>query len=105
MMELEKDKKRLQNRRVLLPSLYKGPKRVAFFGEVTHRIESLPGVRSANAISFMPFGGLRPSTGFVIETHPKPRPGEAPLTQVRVIRPNYFRTMGIPLFRHFGMLP
>ncbi len=85
--------------RALLPSFYKGPQRVAFFAEVTHRIESLPGVRSASAISFMPFGGLRPSTGFVIETHPKPGPGEAPLTQVRVIRPNYFRTMGIPLIR------
>ena len=84
--------------RILLPLTYRPTARVVeFFREATHRIEALPGVRSASAVSFMPFGGLRPQTDFVIEKRPRPGAGEAPQTEVRSIRPNYFRTLGIPL--------
>ena len=85
--------------RILLPGSYKAPQAVAFFREATHRIEALPGVRSASAVSFMPFGGLRPGTGFTFENRPKPEPGQEPVTEVRAIQPGYFRTMGIPLLR------
>ena len=85
--------------RILLPGSYKAPQRVEFFREATHRIEALPGVRSASAVSFMPFGGLRPGTGFTVENRPKPAPGDEPVTEVRAIQPAYFRTMGIPLLR------
>jgi predicted permease len=85
--------------RVMLPGSVKNPETIAFFRQAVERIEAIPGVRSASAISFMPFGGMRPGTGFSIANRPQPGPGEAPLTEVRSIRPNYFRTMGIPILR------
>src|SRR5262249_54922718 len=90
---------RVLTARVLLPGSYKAPERVAFFAEATRRIRALPGVRSASAITFMPFGGIRPGTGFEIENRPKPPAGEAPVVEVRAIQPAYFVTMGIPLLR------
>jgi putative ABC transport system permease protein len=85
--------------RVLLPGSYKAQQRVAFFAEATSRIQALRGVRSASAVTFMPFGGIRPGTGFEVENRPKPAAGEAPSTEVRAIQPRYFATMGIPLLR------
>src|SRR5438552_593625 len=86
--------------RVLLPgSQYDGRKRVDFFQRALQRIEPLPGVRAASAISFLPFGDLRSATGFTIQDRPEPPPGQRPVTDVRVVHPNYFRTMGIPLLR------
>ncbi len=85
--------------RILLPGSYKPSQTDEFFRQVTERIQSLPGVLSASAISFMPFGGMRPGTDFAIEKRPKPEPGKEPVTEVRSIEPGYFRTMGIPLLR------
>src|SRR5206468_8637288 len=80
--------------RVLLPgSQYDGRKRVDFFQRALQRIEPLPGVRAASAISFLPFGDLRSATGFTIQDRPEPPPGQRPVTDVRVVHPNYFRTM------------
>ncbi len=86
--------------RVTLPgSQYQPAQRVAFFRQAVERIATLPGVRSASAVSWLPFGGMRSATGFIIEGRPKPAPGERPVTDVRTVLPNYFRTMGIPLLR------
>src|SRR5436309_6525189 len=86
--------------RVLLPgSQYDGRKRVDFFQRALQRIEPLPGVRTASAISFLPFGELRSATGFTIQDRPEPAPGQRPVTDVRVVHPNYFRTMGTPLLK------
>ena len=86
--------------RVLLPgSQYDGRKRVDFFQRALQRIEPLPGVRAASAISFLPFGDLRSATGFTIQDRPEPAPGQRPVTDVRVVHPNYFRTMGTPLLK------
>ncbi len=85
--------------RVLLPGSYNKTQAVAFFQEAVRRIEALPAVRSASSVSFKPFGGVRPATGFIIENRPAPGAGEAPVTEVRTILPHYFRTMGIALLR------
>ncbi len=86
--------------RVTLPGRqYQPAQRVAFFRQAIQRIEALPGVRSASAVSWLPFAGGRSATGFSIEGRPKPGPGEFPVTDVRTVHPNYFRTMGIPLLR------
>jgi putative ABC transport system permease protein len=70
-----------------------------FFEGAVERFSNLVGVRSASAINFLPFGGLGSATGFTIEGRPEPAAGERPGTDVRVIMPGYFRTMGIPLLR------
>src|SRR5262249_28432396 len=50
------------------------PKVVGFFGATLERVRSIPGVRSASAISFLPFNGLGAATDFSIEGLPKPDP-------------------------------
>ena len=86
---------------VLLPRAgYKtDERRVAFFDELCNRVETLPGVQSAGAISFLPFSGTISNTDFKIIGRPDPGPGESPATDVAVIEPHYFRAMGIPLLK------
>jgi putative ABC transport system permease protein len=71
--------------------------RTQFFKQLVERLQSLPGVRDATAIDAVPFGGPGSGTGFTITGQPPPTPGEKPVCDVRVIEPNYFQVMGIPL--------
>lgn len=78
----------------------KDPQIVNFFVQAMERIRSLPSVRSAGVINFLPlYGGLGSATGFKIEGRPEPPPGQGPSTDVRVADAGYFETMGIPLLR------
>lgn len=92
---------KLLTMRVSLPhSRYeKNPQVVGFFRDALARIEALPGVQSAGAINYLPLTGRASATDFEIVGRPKPGPGEAPVTDVRVADPNFFRAMGIPLLR------
>jgi putative ABC transport system permease protein len=85
--------------RVILPTnKYKeDPQVVGFFKQAIERIEALPGVKSAGAVSFLPFTGLAAATSFKIEGKPEPAAGQKPGGEVRVADKNYFRTMGIPV--------
>jgi putative ABC transport system permease protein len=76
------------------------PQLVAFFGQALERIRSLPAVRSAGIINFLPlYGGLGSATGFKLEGRPEPPPGQGPSCDVRAADAGYFQTMGIPLLR------
>lgn len=76
------------------------PQIVNFFVQAMERIRSLPTVRSAGVINYLPlYGGLGSATGFKIEGRPEPPPGQGPSTDVRVVDAGYFETMGIPLLR------
>lgn len=71
---------------------------VRFFDQALTQIRSLPNVRSAGVINFLPFyGGLGSATGFTIEGRPAPLPGHEPTTDVRVVDSGYFQALGIPL--------
>ena len=72
-------------------------KKLAFFQQLRDRTAALPGVISASADSWLPFTTLGAATGFQIEGHPKMSDADQPVTDVRVIEPDYFRTMRIPL--------
>ena len=76
------------------------PQIVNFFVQALERVRTLPGVRSAGMINFLPlYGGLGSNTGFKIEGQPVPPPGQGPSTDVRAVDADYFQTMGIPLLR------
>jgi len=75
------------------------PKRVAFFTELLQRIDSLPGVQSASAINHLPLSGDMWTLSFTIEGRPAPGPGEKQGAVYRIIRPDYFRTMGATLLK------
>jgi putative ABC transport system permease protein len=72
-------------------------KTLVFFQEMLDRVKGLPGVQDASAISFLPFRGPGSATDFTIVGQPEPPAGERPVTDVRVIAPDYFKTMGIPV--------
>lgn len=85
--------------RYSLPSArYRVPvDRTALFAHAIERIERLPGVRAASAVSFLPFG-MAAGTGVKIAGKPV-QPGDERFVTVRTVMPRYFTTMGIPLRR------
>ncbi len=72
-------------------------KRTQFFQRILSEVESLPGVRSASAVSYLPFNGLAAGTWVGIGGRPPARPGEELLGIIRTVMPGYFKTMGIPI--------
>ncbi len=77
--------------------------RIAFFRRIIERLNSMPEVVSAGAISFLPFAGPPAGTGFYIEGRPKPVVGQEPVTEVFITDEKFFRTMQIPVLR--GRVP
>ena len=79
-------------------------RRQTFVDETLSRIEALPGVKSASAISTLPIGGTsgRVNLSFVAEGR-QVREGQDPNAYYRSVSPGYFQTMGIALAagRHF----
>jgi putative ABC transport system permease protein len=71
--------------------------RAEFFSQFLAKIRELPGAISATADAFPPFSGIGAATDVAIVGEPPRPPGEALGIDVRVIEPDYFRTMGIPL--------
>jgi putative ABC transport system permease protein len=90
--------------KVSLPSSkYKtDPARLAFFQQLLARISRLPGVRSVSMNSFPPFTGLGSATGVHVLSQPQRSLMDLPVADVRVVGPDYFPTMQIPL--HAGRL-
>jgi len=79
----------------------KYPKReeqTAFFDRLIERLRNLPGVSAAGVVSDLPlFGGS--STGFDVDGRPEALPGQRPMTDYRMINPDYFTAMGIKLVK------
>ncbi len=77
-------------------------KRSNFYRDLTQRLESLPGVRSAGAVMFLP---LRVSilsfrigvSGFQIQGRQPVSQGQEPMADYRIATPGYFNTIGIAL--------
>jgi putative ABC transport system permease protein len=73
-------------------------KRIAFYRQLIQRTDALPGVHAASADSWLPFTTLGAATDFQIVGRATPAVSDMPVTDVRIVEPDYFRTMGIPLF-------
>lgn len=67
-------------------------RRAAFFERVLERVAAAPGVRSAAAASLLPMGGGDSSWSVAIEGRP-----DETFSGYRVVTPDYFRTLGVPL--------
>jgi putative ABC transport system permease protein len=86
---------------VSLPAAqYREPsQRAAFARSVLERIRSIPGVRSAATIDFLPYNGGPGSGGVEIAGHPRnPNEPQQIIWQTRA-SPGFFETLGIPLLR------
>jgi predicted permease len=71
--------------------------RVAFFQQLLARLAAVPGVRSASMESFPPLTGLGAATGVHLLSQPSLALSDLPVANVRVVGPDYFATMSIPL--------
>lgn len=100
------DSKNILTARVTLPSrTYNEPAKVrAFFDQLLLRAKSLPGVTSVSGNVFAPFTGPGAATGFDVVGREAPK-GQLPVTDVRIVAPDYFKTLGIPLRQGRDFLP
>jgi putative ABC transport system permease protein len=73
--------------------------RVRFFEELVERVQAVPGVNAASAITFLPLSGTGSATSFWANDRPIPEAGELPVADIRWIHRDYHQTMGIPLIR------
>ncbi len=64
--------------------------RTALFRELTGRLNTLPGVQTVGAVSYLPMAGLGAATGFAIEGQPPAAPGQEPTTEVVVCDNGFF---------------
>jgi putative ABC transport system permease protein len=85
--------------RVQLPgSKYKERKQVAdFFQQLFERLEAVPGIQSAGAISTIFLSDTPNSTNFAIEGRPQATGAESIEVPLDAVSSKYFKVMGIPL--------
>ena len=90
----------LTMRMVLPMPKYRTPEtRRAFYDEVLRRIDDLPAVESAGMITFLPLSFNGMNFSFSVEGHPSTTDMNLPFAIYRVVSPDYFSAMGIPLQR------
>jgi putative ABC transport system permease protein len=81
------------------PAYAQAPARIAFVNGVVERLKTLPGVIDAAAGSNAPIAGRGTGAWFNMLARPWPAGTTPPAVPYRVVTPEYFRTMKIPLVR------
>lgn len=66
---------------------------------VLEKVRHLPGIESAAFVSSLPYTWNTSSNSFFRPDRPLPEPGKYPNTNLHVVTPGYFKTIGIPLLR------
>jgi putative ABC transport system permease protein len=70
-----------------------------FYANLMERLRSVPGVRSAGAISNLPLGGSSGTVRFELDSREAAPPDADMESEFRAVTPDYFRTLGIDLRR------
>ncbi len=77
-----------------------------FSRAVVARLEAVPGVTAAGAVTGLPFRQQNDiGLGFLIEGRPAPPPNQEPAAKTAIVMPGYFETLGIPLLRGRAIRP
>jgi putative ABC transport system permease protein len=71
----------------------------AFYHQAVERIKTLPGVTAVGATSILPLSGSNSDNSFVIEGRPLLDLSAIPDEELRIVTPDYFRAMNIPLIK------
>jgi predicted permease len=79
-----------------------GPGWSRFFTQLVDRLQTVPGVRAAGAVSSLPLSGAVESGQFSIEGQPPPPAGQGPGAEYAVVSGDYFKAMGIRLLAGRG---
>jgi predicted permease len=87
--------------RVALPeTIYSKPEQVrGFYAELLDRVQRLPGVKAAGAVSALPLSGQGSSGTTTIDSQSVPLEETTPEADQRIATPDYFKAMGISLVR------
>ena len=87
--------------RVALPdAVYSKPEQVrGFYADLLDRVQRLPGVQAAGAVSALPLSGQGGSGTTTIDTQSVPLEESTPEADQRVVTPDYFKAMGISVVR------
>jgi putative ABC transport system permease protein len=70
-----------------------------FYQQLVERLSAIPGVEQAATIYPLPLSGADMVLTYQVQGRPVPPPSQQPNTQVRMISPDYFRVMSIPVVR------
>ena len=70
-----------------------------FMDGLLERVAAIPGVRSVAGAQALPLSGLGFSLSFGVAGRPKAPPGQEPSSEIRVVTPGFFTTLGIPVVR------
>ncbi|HSD46076.1 MAG TPA: ABC transporter permease [Pyrinomonadaceae bacterium] len=82
-----------------MPKYAKPENRRAFYDELLRRVDELPGVESAGMITFLPLSTSGMKFSFSVEGRNQPGDMQLPFALYRVVSPDYFHALGIPLQR------
>ena len=82
-----------------MPKYAKPEARRVFYDEMLRRVQELPGIESAAMITFLPLSSSGINFSFSVEGQTSPSDMKLPFALYRVVSPDYFRTMSIPLQR------
>ena len=85
-----------------MPKYLKPESRRAFYDELLRRINEIPGVESAGINTRLPLSTSGMKFSFSVEGRTMPNDSNLPFAVYRVVNPDYFRAMGIPLHRGRG---
>lgn len=69
-----------------------------FYNGVIEKVGAIPGVQDVALINTLPLS-KGPTSGFRVEGRPVTTPDKWPSVNYRVVSPNYFRAMGIPVLQ------
>ena len=84
---------------VSLPPGYDNARLTQFLQQFLARVQALPPVVSAAAVSGRPLGAGSTGLGFAAADRPGPASAEVPWASWRFVTSDYFRTMGVPLLK------
>jgi predicted permease len=70
-----------------------------FYQQVVERAQALPGVEAASVATVAPIVTSGRRSTITIEDKPDPPPGVSQVANYRVVSPDYFRTLGMPLLQ------
>ncbi len=79
--------------------------RTAFYQQVLDRLRTTPGVAAVSAINHLPIGGDLWGWNFHVAGLPDPGPHRSRSAVYRVVFPQYFQTMRVPLVRGRDFTP
>jgi predicted permease len=68
-----------------------------FYRQLEARVAALPGVSSVAAVNQVPLNGALASAEYKVADRPPASDDNLPTAQYRLVTPEYFKTMGIPL--------